>query len=521
MQGLKHLLTMVGVCAVLAPSLAAQGRGGRAPVVGTRPAPFITEAQKQELDRYIARAMAASGVPGLALAVVQKDSVVLVKGYGVKELGKPDKVDERTLFAIGSNTKTMTAAIVGMLVDEGKLSWNEPIQTYLPEFRVADEYVSRNITLRDIFSHRTGVENNTAVWYGTPLTRAQLIRKMRYLPQSVPFRTQFLYNNLMVMVAGEVAAAVSGKSWETLLQERIFNPLAMTASLPGPERLTPRHSVAAPHIDSSVVPHRMLVNIAPAGAVYSNAVDMGQYLRLHLANGAYQGKRLISERSMAEMRTLINPSGSGPTFRSDTTDTVLGLAISWVVGDFRGRPVLRHGGGIDGMLSDMQFLPVEQIGVAVLTNTQDHSMHQALISHIYDVLLGLPQREWDVRLRAGGRGAVAQAAAGARGGGATGAVPANRSVWLPLERYVGTFVDPMLDTAKVALENGKLTLTWHPGWKATLEPWQYNTFLLTDQTITGIGQGARRFASFNVDANGRPTAVSVSGVAGVSMSWSR
>jgi CubicO group peptidase (beta-lactamase class C family) len=172
------------------------------------PARLLTAAQLQELDRYILNAMEAWGIPGVAVAIVQGDSVMMAKGFGVKELGKPDRVDAHTLFAIGSNTKTTTASLIAMLVDEGKMRWDDPVWKYLPSFRVADPYVSREATIRDLLSHRTDLENDNAVWYGSTLTRAQLIDKLRFLKQESGFRSRYSYNNLMMVVAGEAAARV-------------------------------------------------------------------------------------------------------------------------------------------------------------------------------------------------------------------------------------------------------------------------------------------------------------------------
>jgi hypothetical protein len=234
--------------------------------------------------------------------------------------------------------------------------------------------------------------------------------------------------------------------------------------------------------------------------VYSSAADLAQYLRMHLGNGAYKGKRLISESSEAQMRTLVSPTGSGPTFRTDTTDSFLGYGLGWYLDDFRGHPTVGHVGAIDGMLSEIRMLPNEQVGVVVLTNYQPHSMHQALIHHIFDVVLGLSQRPWDARLRGGAAPVVAVAGEAAR--------PANPSVWLPLDKYVGTYRDSLDGDVKVSLENGKLMLTYHPGLTAVLEPWQYSTFL-ADWQQPSLYSSGQHFATFSFDNRGHPVEVSV------------
>jgi CubicO group peptidase (beta-lactamase class C family) len=505
---MTRVLTLLTACSLFASGASAQ-RGGRVPVPQKHPVPLLTAAQLQELDSYIPKAMAASKIPGLSIAIVQGDSVVFAKGYGVKELGKPDKVDERTLFAIGSNGKTTTASFISMLVDEGKMRWDDPVWKYLPGFRVADPYVSQTVTIRDLMSHRTDLENNTAVWYGAPLTRAQVIEKLRFLKLEAPFRSRFSYNNLMVMVAGEAAAAAAGTTWENLIRQRIFAPLGMTSSITSSRELKPGDNVASPHAvfhgKEVPIPHFDNTNIGPAGAVYSSAIDMAQYLRLHLNNGVYKGKRLISEQSMADMRTLTSPGGSGPTFRTDTTVSEFGYGLGWFIDDFRGHPVVRHGGAVDGELSDLRMLPNEQVGVVILTNFSPHTMHSALTYHIFDMVLGLPQRQWDPRMQSGG---AAIAAAG-QGRGAAIPRPENASISMPLDKYVGIYSDSMTGDVKVSLENGKLMLNYRPGFTAILEPWQYNTFLVDWQMPSVIGNG-QPFATFNVGSTGRVTEVTVS-----------
>jgi CubicO group peptidase (beta-lactamase class C family) len=248
------------------------------------------------------------------------------------------------------------------------------------------------------------------------------------------------------------------------------------------------------------IPHRDASNVGPAGSVYSSVADLAQYLRMHLGNGVYKGKRLISEQSEAQMRTLVSPTGNGPTFRTDTTDSFLGYGLGWYLDDFRGHPTVGHVGAIDGMLSELRMLPNEQVGVVVLTNYQPHSMHPALIHHIFDVVLGLPQRPWDARLRGGEAPAVAMAAEVARS--------AHPSVWLPLDKYAGTYSDSLNGDLKVSLQDGRLMLTYHPGLTAVLEPWQFNTFLVDWQQASLYSSG-QHFATFSVDSNGRPTEVNV------------
>jgi CubicO group peptidase (beta-lactamase class C family) len=495
-----------GVLMLLTAPVVAQ-RGGGAPPQ-PRPVRYLTAQQVRELDAHIEQARAQWDVPGLAVAIVQGDSVVWAKGYGVKELGKPARVDENTLFAIGSSGKSMTAAVVSMLVDEGRMKLDDPVWTYLPRFKVADPYVTREATMRDLLAHRTGLENLDVVWYGAALTRAEVIDRLRFLKQGASFRSRFMYNNMMLMVAGEAAAAAAGKTWEELLRARLFVPLSMSSSLSNPQELTPQSNVATPHTNMkgklSPIPHRDTRNIAPAGAQYSSARDMAQYLRFQLGNGAYAGKRIVSEGSMAQMRSLVSTNGA-PVYITDSTTTQLGYGLGWFTEVYRGHRLMRHGGSIDGMLTEMMFLPEDQIGVVILTNRSPHTMHTALTNHIFDVALGLPQRDWNGQAFARTQ-AQAQAAERAQ---AQPAEKASGAMALPLDKYVGTYSDSLIGNVVISVANGALTLRTHPGFVATMEPWQYNSFRIEWQNATVFG-GA--FATFTLDQTGRPTEVRVDGL---------
>ncbi len=509
----KHGRNVVSLMAsfalmMVASAVAAQ-RGGGAPA--TRPAPFLSAQQLRELDTHIEQARQQWEIPGLAITIVQGDSVVLAKGYGVKEMGKPDRVDENTLFAIGSSGKSMTAAVISMLVDEGKMRLDDQVWMYLPRFRVADPYVSREATIRDLLSHRTDLENADLVWYGAPHTRAEIIDRLRHLKQAASFRSRFMYNNLMLMVAGEAAAAAAGKTWEEVVRERLFVPLGMTSTLSNPQELTPQSNVAAPHTPVrgklAAIPHRDTRNIAPAGAQYSSARDMAQYLRFQLGNGAYRGKRIVAEPSMTQMRSVVTSNGT-PVVISDSGTTALGYGLGWFTEYYRGRRLLRHGGAIDGMLTEMMFLPEEQIGIVILTNRSPHTMHTALTRHIFDLALGLSQRDWNgeafTRMKAAETQAAAQLST------LEAQRKANASPTLPLDQYAATYSDSLLGDIKIALENGALTLRYHPGFVARLEPWQHNAFRLDWQAASSLS-APNQFATFTLDATGRPIELRVDG----------
>jgi len=343
------------------------------------------------------------------------------------------------------------------------------------------------------------------MWYGSTLTRAQIIeKKLRFLKQGASFRSRFIYNNLMLMVSGEAAAAVAGKSWEETLRERLFTPLSMTASLSNPQELTPQSNVAAPHMTMKgklvAIPHRDSRNIAPAGAQYSSARDMAQYLRLQLGNGMYRGKRIISEASMAQMRSVVMSNGT-PVVLTDSTNTALGYGLGWFTEYYRGHRMMRHGGSIDGMLTEMMFLPEDQIGIVVLTNYSPHTMHTALTNHIFDVALGLPQRDWNGQAFTRLQSQLTQVAALLKSSESERTPNAPPS--LPLDKYAGVYSDSLGGDVRVAFENGALVLRTHPGFEARLEPWQYNAFRL-DWQNPSVLVGMANYATFTLDQAGRP-----------------
>jgi CubicO group peptidase (beta-lactamase class C family) len=469
---LLRLLTLTAAGAGLAP-VSARSQ----PAAAKRePAPILSRQQLEALDAHIEKVRREWRIPGVAVAIVQRDSVILAKGYGVRELDQSEPVTERTLFGIGSNGKTFTAALAAMMVDEGKLQWDGPIWKYLPSFRVADPYVSQHATIRDALSHRIGIAGPLAFYYGAPLSPAQLIERLRFIPQETGFRSEFHYSNLMIMVAGEATAAVAGRPWGDLLQERIYQPLGMTESVRSGRRLAGMKEVASAHMTRRdgrlvTVPNIDGESMAPAGALFSTALDMAQFLRLQLGNGVYRGKRLISERSVAQMRTVVIPTGS----ESPDGRTSYGYGLGWFVGNYRGHRAIWHGGSVDGMLSDLQLLLDDQVGVVVLTNQSSHSMHGALTLHIFDVVLGLPQRDWNGEaLARSQRQQEAEAARWRALEAQRGSAPPP----LPLERYAGRYADSLLGEITIALEGEQLVARYHPGYIATLEPWQSNTFRL-------------------------------------------
>ena len=276
-----------------------------------KPAPLTAS----EIDQLVARTMSAFSVPGIAVGIVKDGKLVFAKGYGVRELGRAAAVDADTEFAIGSNTKAFTTAALAILVDQGKLHWDDKVIDYLPDFRMADPYVTREFTIRDLLTHRSGLGLGAGdLLFVTPtdFTRRDVLRALRFLKPVTSFRSQFAYDNLLYVVAGEVVAAVSGKSWEDFVTQRILGPVGMDTCAVASSRLPPTTNVAAPHaiVDGKLgtVARLEIPLVGPAGGIQCNITGMARWLETQLARGkAPGGTLLFSEAQSEEMWTAQTP----------------------------------------------------------------------------------------------------------------------------------------------------------------------------------------------------------------------
>jgi CubicO group peptidase (beta-lactamase class C family) len=430
------------------------------------------------LDGYIQHALQAWQVPGLAIAVVKNDSVVLAKGYGVRELGKVGAVDERTVFAIGSSTKAFTAAAIGMLVDEGRVQWDDRATKNLPDFELYDPYTTRELTVRDLLTHRSGLPGGNQLWYGTDFDRAEILRRVRYLTPASSLRSTFGYNNLMYLAAGQVVASVTGKTWDQFISERLFAPLGMTGSNTTIRDLQGRENVATPHlkVDGRVIPiaWRKVDNIAPAGSINSNVVDMAQWVRLQLGEGTYLGRRLLRPGTVREMHTPQTVIRPDPRRRETNPDGHFwAYGMGWFLEDFRGRTILQHGGNIDGMSAMVGLMPEEHLGMVVLTNLNGTELTTAIMFRVFDAYTGAT-RDWSTKLLAQADSAASLSERQRRKieeARVPGTAPS-----LPLGRYAGTYHNRIYGDLNIALEQGRLVARRAAGFEGELEHWNFDTF---------------------------------------------
>lgn len=469
------------------------------------------QAPGPEFDAYVNKAIKDWGVPGVAIAIVKDDRVVLAKGYGVRELNKPAPVDENTLFAIGSSSKAFTAMSIAMLVDQGKLKWDDPATKYLPGFQLFDPYSTRELTVMDLVTHRSGLARGDLLWYASEHDRKEVLRRVRFLKPSWSLRARFGYQNIMYLAAGEVIPSVTGKTWDDFLRERIFNPLGMTSTSTSIKAFAGSTNVATPHsrIDDKVqaINWRNIDNIAPAGSINSNVQDMAQWVRLNLGDGTFQKQRILSANSIKEMQTpqtIVRLEGPRGALYPEAHFLAYGLG--WFLSDYRGRKLVEHGGAIDGMRAEVALMPEEKLGLVVLTNLNGTTLPHALMFKIIDHYINAPQRDWSSEMLKSEKGfeAIAKAAEKkAEAERVSGTSPS-----LALDKYAGTFQSDMYGETKVSLENQKLVIRFGPNFVGDLSHWHYDTFRVTwrDQ-VQGKG-----FVNFRLNVQGKADVVSIENI---------
>ncbi len=464
----RSLLILAGL--LLVPALGAHGQGTPSPVAG--------------FDQYVARSVHDWRVPGLAIALVHGDTVTFAKGYGVRTIGHPEPIDEHTVFAIGSTTKAMTAMLMGMLVDSGRVGWDDAVVRYMPDFRIADPYVTSQITIRDLLTHRAGLDNTDFLWSDTSAVYADVLRRLPFVPLGYSMRSQFVYQNVMYATAGHVEALVSGKSWDELMRQRIFVPLGMRETYTSTHQLPAGGDVATPHAwvndTLTAISWRNLDAIAPAGSVNSSVSDLARWIRVLLDSGRVRGARgadttrLVSIATFAE---LFKPQAIVPTdFYPAWTEFkphVATYGLGWFLFDYHGHRAAMHTGSIDGMSAIIGLLPDDRVGVVVLAN-QDHAeLRHALLLRAFDMYLGEPSRDWSTDLHQLYTKLDHQADS-TRIARSPARVPGAKPT-LPVERYVGVYTDSLYGTVTIRLQNGQLVAQRGP-WLADVEPWGYDTF---------------------------------------------
>jgi CubicO group peptidase (beta-lactamase class C family) len=453
--------------------------------LATAAAAQTAQAQSREpypgFDAYVANAVRMWKIPGLSVAIVRNDSAIYAKGFGVLRAGTATPVNERTLFEIGSSSKAFTATLVAMLVSDGKMRWDDRLSAYLPDFRMYDAAANDAVTLRDALTHRSGIARGEFAWLGSGLTRDEVLHRVRFLKPESPFRSKFSYQNMMFLAAGQAAAKAGEAPWEELVRQRIFTPLGMTSSLATSKGLT-TSNVAVAHgmaQDSAFAEGAFEAdNIAPAGSILSNAVDMAQWLRFQLDDGVANGQRLLSSAALREIHTpqiLINAGGGVRVSNADSASAshFSTYGMGWFVEDYHGALVWQHGGNTPGMTAAVGMLPEKKVGVVVLSNMASAALPGLIERYVFDRELGAPVK--DLSGEAFARSAVQRKRADSVEKAQAAAHPLDAQPPMPLAAFAGTYGDSLYGDAVVTVKNGHLEMT-HGAWSAALQYWNANNF---------------------------------------------
>ncbi len=439
------------------------------------------------IDKIVERVMKTFEVPGLSIAVVKDGKVLLTKGYGMMNMKKNIPVDSKTLFSIASNSKLFTAVAIGILVDEGKISWNSPVIDYIPWFQMFDPYVTREITVKDILSHRCGLglgAGDLLWWPSSNYSRDEIIKRIRFIRPSSSFRSTYAYNNLMFLVAGKVIESASGMNWEDFVTERIFKPVGMRFSSARVSDLGKSENTATPHakVDGVLKEVQPFLNdnINPAGGIISCAEDMARWMLVILEEGRIdKERRLLSEKSFREITTIVTPRPitDPPEEISQLKPNFSGYGLGIGIRDYRGMKLLQHTGGLPGFLSQVTMVPSLKLGIAILTNQESSEAYNSITYSIIDFYSSAPSKDWIasfLKFKERQEKSTSEEEKKAEESRERSSIPS-----LPLDRYAGLYRDDWYGDIEILWTGEKLRIKFSqtPSLVGDLEHWQYDTFI--------------------------------------------
>jgi CubicO group peptidase (beta-lactamase class C family) len=437
---------------------------------------------KDSLDTYVQRALKEWQMPGVAVCIIKDGKVVLMKGYGVKETGSNDKVDENTLFMIGSNTKAFTATALAMLDARKRLSLDDKVQKWLPDFKMYDSWVAKEAIIRDLLCHRLGFETfqGDFMYFDSDLTIQEVREKMGKLKPLYGFRSKWGYTNSAFMTAGEIIPKVTGKPWASFITDSIFKPLGMNHSLALSKDIQTATNKAAAHTvvagELKKIPYGELDNLAPAGSISSSVSDLSHWVIMQLANGKYEGNDVVPASAIAQTRLPHSILGNGGVLFNKGHFSLYGLG--WFLQEYNGLKVVSHTGGVNGFVTSITLLPESKLGIIVLTNTDANNFYEALKWEIMDAYFGLPYRNYDKAYYGFYTNQQKQEADWLKNKKDTIA----RAVDIfPLSAYAGEYQHEVYGKMNITLEKGKLVARFehHKGRYADLELLGHGRFLAT------------------------------------------
>ncbi len=475
-----------------------------------RAQPADSGEQFNGFDSFVKSVMSDWKVPGLAVAAIHDGEVVLAEGYGYRNVEERLPVTAETLFAIGSNSKSFTVTLLGMLNDEGLLDWDKPVREYLPGFQMHDPTATLHMTARDLVTHRSGLPRHDLVWYATDLSRRELFDRLRYLQPTKEFRSTYQYQNLMFMTAGYLAGQVADSDWETLAGEKILKRLGMERSnfsvddMPADADFAFGYSTNGVEGDDTVVriPFRNIDPVGPAGSINSSVSEMMRYVQFHIDQGLHGENRLLSKKNARQMQVpqmVVNSTGSEEDRDPELGDPTYGLGLS--VSSYRGHKFVGHGGGIDGFISAMSWLPHDRIGVVVLTNFSGEAnpVPNIVSRNVFDRLLELDPIDWNGRVRERADEQLKkrnEAWAKADAEQKKGTSPSH-----PLPDYEGEYTHPAYGTARVVRDGKDLKCTV-AGFELPLAHFHYDIFAVPKDAPREIRSWRRRRVQFFYNKQG-------------------
>ncbi|HNX56609.1 MAG TPA: serine hydrolase [Prolixibacteraceae bacterium] len=464
-----------------------------------------------EIDKLVERTMNTFHVPGIAVLVIKDGAVVHSKGYGVSSIKTGNLVDENTLFGIASNSKAFTAATLAILVDEKKLSWDDKVIKYIPEFRLYNSYVTEDFTIRDLLTHRSGLglgAGDLMIWPDSAnFTINEIIYNLRFLKQVSPFRTKYDYDNLLYMVAGEVVTRVSGMSWESFVEERIMKPLGMNRSAAQYSRLKDKTNAIVGHseVDGKLQEtghSEMRIGQCSAGGIYSSISDLSKWVMCQLNGGRYGAnleKQLFSD---AAQREMWSPQTNMSVGKDKYNSHFNAYGLGWRLNDIAGTKQVAHTGGLEGMVTQVTLLPELKLGIVVLTNQEVGAAFSAISNTIKDSYLKVQPEDWVLKLDTlMAKSQKEDEEATAKMNAEIDKVVAS-GVQPELKSYAGTYTENWLGKVSIAERNGKLWFQAEksPKLNGPMSFYKGNTFVVK-WTLRRMKADA--FVSFTLDTQGK------------------
>lgn len=434
--------------------------------------------QIQAFDQYAERVRRDWAIPGMAITVVKDGRVLFSKGYGVREVGRPEPVDTQTLFACASTTKAMTVTLLGMLVDAGKLRWDDPVYQYLPELQFYEPYVTRQVTIRDLLLHNTGVGGTDFFTSAMTIPANEMFRRMVLVKPVYSFRAGYVYQNTMYSAAGRIIERLMGKTWSEAIRERIFQPLGMTRTVPKRGYIAD-NNLTRPHVRINdtirVIPYGLDSEIGSAGAVWSSADDISKWVICMLDSGRYAGGRLLKPATWAE---IFRPQTMVPDDEYATMQVLkpnwFTYSLGWYQHDYRGHKVNFHTGSLSGLTAITGQLPDEKLGVFVFGNLDHAEGRHALLYKTFDWFALGGTRDWSADFKTLYDGLDRQRQNAEQAINAQRV--ANTKPTVPLAAYAGTYTSPLYGEATVTVTGNRLAINVNEVLTATLSHWHYDTF---------------------------------------------